>query len=353
MVQHRRPPEQLPRRQRRHDRRQAGPLRRRLHRRPDPPDELRRLPGSERQQRQRQQALPRGRLPGGVAERQRLHLLHRPVRQPDGDASVRSAGQLVEARRHQRVLAHELPAHHAVDPGHVRQRPEPCLQRALHHPGQAVRERLGLLKKYFRSERSQGLTEFAIIAPIILLLTFGIIDFGRALYLYITLQQAANEGARVAVRASYFIDPNGASHTCQCDRGPCRDHEPGQQPRLPERTAAQRRRPPGLSAEARLQHRMDLHHGPEHRGQRHAQRSSWRPRQLPAAQRRRRLQQRDARDGERAHQGDALVHVPADHTDHPASCRQQHRHHGICRLSCRVLELSPRNASCKRARRSF
>src|SRR5438552_3364722 len=68
-----------------------------------------------------------------------------------------------------------------------------------------------LLKKYFRSQRSQGLTEFAIIAPVILLLTFGIIDFGRALYLYITLQQAANEGARVAVRASYFIDPTAAS----------------------------------------------------------------------------------------------------------------------------------------------
>ncbi len=65
---------------------------------------------------------------------------------------------------------------------------------------------------YARSQRSQGLTEFAIIAPIILLLTFGIIDFGRALYVYITLQQAANEGARVAVRASYFIDPNGSSH---------------------------------------------------------------------------------------------------------------------------------------------
>ncbi|TME44659.1 MAG: pilus assembly protein [Chloroflexi bacterium] len=65
------------------------------------------------------------------------------------------------------------------------------------------------VSSYTRSQRSQGLTEFAIIAPIILLLTFGIIDFGRALYLYITLQQAANEGARVAVRASDFIDANG------------------------------------------------------------------------------------------------------------------------------------------------
>jgi hypothetical protein len=69
-----------------------------------------------------------------------------------------------------------------------------------------MRERLG---QSFRSQRSQGLVEFAIIAPILLLITFGIIDFGRGLYFYITLQQAANEGARVAVRASNFIDANG------------------------------------------------------------------------------------------------------------------------------------------------
>ncbi len=69
-----------------------------------------------------------------------------------------------------------------------------------------MRERL---RRWVGSQRSQGLVEFAIIAPIILLLTFGIIDFGRGLYFYITLQQAANEGARVAVRASNFIDANG------------------------------------------------------------------------------------------------------------------------------------------------
>ena len=73
------------------------------------------------------------------------------------------------------------------------------------------------LMTHVRSQRSQGLTEFAIIAPVLLLLTFGIIDFGRALYIYITLQQAANEGARVAVRASYFVDPNGGSHNWPTD----------------------------------------------------------------------------------------------------------------------------------------
>jgi hypothetical protein len=70
----------------------------------------------------------------------------------------------------------------------------------------------------FTSQRSQGLTEFALIAPILLLLTFGIIDFGRGLYMYITLQEAANEGARVAVRASGgVIDPNGVIHFWPAD----------------------------------------------------------------------------------------------------------------------------------------
>jgi hypothetical protein len=53
-----------------------------------------------------------------------------------------------------------------------------------------------------RGERSQGLVEFSLIAPIVLLLIFLIVDFGRALYYYVTISNAANEGARVAVRSS-------------------------------------------------------------------------------------------------------------------------------------------------------
>src|SRR5438309_11479796 len=113
--------------------------------------------------------------------------------------------------RHQRLAADELRPNHAVDPGTVRYRLEARLQRAFHHPGQAMR------RGYLKQQRSQGLTEFALIAPVLLLLTFGIIDFGRGLYFYITLQQAANEGARVAVRASYFIDPNGSTHQWPTD----------------------------------------------------------------------------------------------------------------------------------------
>jgi Flp pilus assembly protein TadG len=40
--------------------------------------------------------------------------------------------------------------------------------------------------------------EFALLLPVLLLIVFGIIDFGRALNAQITLTQAAREGARLA-----------------------------------------------------------------------------------------------------------------------------------------------------------
>jgi len=58
------------------------------------------------------------------------------------------------------------------------------------------------LRAFFRSERSQSMTEFALIAPLLLLFIFMIVDFGRGIYYYVTIQQAVQEGARVAVRAS-------------------------------------------------------------------------------------------------------------------------------------------------------
>jgi TadE-like protein len=47
-------------------------------------------------------------------------------------------------------------------------------------------------------DRGAAAVEFALCLPILLLLVFGIIDFGRALNAQITLTQAANEGVRLA-----------------------------------------------------------------------------------------------------------------------------------------------------------
>ena len=57
-------------------------------------------------------------------------------------------------------------------------------------------------------QRSQALVEFAIVAPILLVLLFGVVDFGRVIYTYVTLNQAVNEGARVAIRASPLLPTN-------------------------------------------------------------------------------------------------------------------------------------------------
>ena len=81
-------------------------------------------------------------------------------------------------------------------------------------------------------QRSQALIEFALVSPVLLLLLFGVIDLGRAIFYYDTLQHAASEGARTAIRASNQLPTNadvlnavrsqmaGAPVTEPCPQGP-------------------------------------------------------------------------------------------------------------------------------------
>jgi Flp pilus assembly protein TadG len=47
-------------------------------------------------------------------------------------------------------------------------------------------------------DRGATAVEFALLLPIVLMMVFGLIDFGRALNAQISLTQAAREGARLA-----------------------------------------------------------------------------------------------------------------------------------------------------------
>ena len=51
-----------------------------------------------------------------------------------------------------------------------------------------------------RSERGSNLVEMALIAPVLLIILFGIADVGRAFSGYITMTNAVREGARYAAR---------------------------------------------------------------------------------------------------------------------------------------------------------
>jgi hypothetical protein len=57
-----------------------------------------------------------------------------------------------------------------------------------------------------RTLRGQSLVEFALVAPILLLIFAGAADFGRAFYAYVAIENAAKEGALYGSRAPHCID---------------------------------------------------------------------------------------------------------------------------------------------------
>jgi len=50
-----------------------------------------------------------------------------------------------------------------------------------------------------RSERGQALVEMALVLPVLVLLIFGIIEFGRVFNAYLIITNAAREGARAGI----------------------------------------------------------------------------------------------------------------------------------------------------------
>lgn len=63
--------------------------------------------------------------------------------------------------------------------------------------------------RFTRDERGAAMVEFAIVLPLLLMLVFGIIDFGRALYTLNNLTAAVREGGRYA--AANVNDPTTAA----------------------------------------------------------------------------------------------------------------------------------------------
>jgi Flp pilus assembly protein TadG len=63
----------------------------------------------------------------------------------------------------------------------------------------------------FRSERGQSMTEFALVLPLIVLLLFGIIEFGMTFNDYISLTDAVRAGGRKGAVARHDSDPVGAT----------------------------------------------------------------------------------------------------------------------------------------------
>lgn len=76
-----------------------------------------------------------------------------------------------------------------------------------------------------RTERGQGMVEFALVAPVLLMLVFGVFDFGRALSNEITVTNSARDGARYiagvasaggTVSASSYLTTNADGYSTNC-----------------------------------------------------------------------------------------------------------------------------------------
>jgi Flp pilus assembly protein TadG len=68
--------------------------------------------------------------------------------------------------------------------------------------------RLGKVLLFLRERRGAAAVEFAVVLPVLLLIVFGILDFGRAMNYENDATHLANEGARFAVVNS---NPGGAT----------------------------------------------------------------------------------------------------------------------------------------------
>jgi Flp pilus assembly protein TadG len=67
-----------------------------------------------------------------------------------------------------------------------------------------------MIRKMVQAHKGQSLVEFALLLPLLLLIVFIIVDFGRAIYYFSSVYNAAREGARVGIVAKPTPDGNNA-----------------------------------------------------------------------------------------------------------------------------------------------
>jgi len=56
-------------------------------------------------------------------------------------------------------------------------------------------------------ENAQTMVEFALVFPIVLLITYGIMEFGRMVYIYAAVTGSAREGARYGAASGNLVNP--------------------------------------------------------------------------------------------------------------------------------------------------
>jgi Flp pilus assembly protein TadG len=69
-------------------------------------------------------------------------------------------------------------------------------------------------KEYKVKRNAQTLVEFALVLPLALLITLGLIEFGRMIFMYAAVTSSAREGARYGAAAGVGV--NGVAQYADC-----------------------------------------------------------------------------------------------------------------------------------------
>src|SRR5262245_7751151 len=76
-------------------------------------------------------------------------------------------------------------------------------------PCSSLRRRVG---QWWSDCRGTNLVEAAFVTPLLLLLTFGIADFGTLFYTYLALENGVSQATRFGVTGEQMTDPNNPNN---------------------------------------------------------------------------------------------------------------------------------------------
>jgi Flp pilus assembly protein TadG len=73
------------------------------------------------------------------------------------------------------------------------------------------------MSRRLRNEKGQTLVEFALVAPLLLVIVFAVVQFGVAYNDYVTLTDATRVGARKAAVSRHEADPEAVAEAAARD----------------------------------------------------------------------------------------------------------------------------------------
>jgi Flp pilus assembly protein TadG len=87
-------------------------------------------------------------------------------------------------------------------------------------PLHGIRNLRAALRDWRQTELGQTLVEFSMVLPLFLILLFALVDFGRGFFTWLTITNAAREGARAAAVQSDSGTVDSKIHDAYCSSYP-------------------------------------------------------------------------------------------------------------------------------------